>query len=94
MSDSRPANVLDDAASPGAMLTALLSSPDHRDCLEVFADALKAEALAPLLLTVLVEPRRGAQILAIGHAYPGLPSSSTSISTSTCDSSCNDEGDG
>ena len=42
----------------GATLTALASSSDDRDCIDVFANALDVgtEAKGPLLLTVLVEP--------------------------------------
>lgn len=59
-------------ADLGATLIALASSPAHRHCLEVFADTLKAEALRPLFLTVLVEPRGGAQIFMVGRVCPGM----------------------
>lgn len=64
----------DNVADLGATLAALAHTPDHRDCLEVFADLLTLESdpTRPHLLTVLLEPTGGAQILTIGHACPGL----------------------
>ena len=64
----------DQVARLGATLAALANTPDDRDCLEVFADLLnlKSDATRPHLLTVLLEPTGGAQILTIGHACPGL----------------------
>jgi hypothetical protein len=61
-------------ADLGATLTALANTPDHRDCLEVFAELVNLEndATRPHLLAVLLEPAGGAQILTIGHACPGL----------------------
>ena len=42
--------------------------------MEVFAEqlALETDGLRPHLLTVLLEPAGGVQILTIGHACPGL----------------------
>lgn len=64
----------DHVADLGPALDALANTPAHRDCLEVFADLLNldGEATGPHLLTVLLEPTGGAQILTIGHACPGL----------------------
>ena len=58
----------------GATLTALATSPDDRDCLEVFAELLNVgnDAMRPLLLSVVVEPLAGAQILMVGHVRPGF----------------------
>lgn len=64
----------DQVADLGTALSALANTPADRECLEVFADLLnlKSDATRPHLLTVLVEPTGGAQILTIGHACPGL----------------------
>jgi hypothetical protein len=64
----------DQVADLGTALLALANTPADRDCLEVFADLLnlKSDATRPHLLTVLLEPTGGAQILTIGHARPGL----------------------
>jgi hypothetical protein len=64
----------DNVADLGATLSALAITPDHRGCLEVFAELvkLKSDSTRPHLLTVLLEPTGGAQILTIGHACPGL----------------------
>jgi hypothetical protein len=64
----------DSVADLGATLTALANTPGHRDCLELFAEMvnLESDTTRPHLLTVLLEPTGGAQILTIGHAGPGL----------------------
>jgi len=61
-------------AGLGAKLSASANTPDDRDCLEVFAALLDLERDGgrPHLLTVLLEPAGGVQILTIGHASPGL----------------------
>ena len=58
----------------GATLSALAVSPEDRDCLDVFAEALSDghEGVWPLLFTVLVEPLAGAQIITVGHVRPGM----------------------
>ena len=69
-----PPPTTDHVATLGATLSALANTSDHRDCLEVFAELLnlKSDPTRPHLLTVLLEPTGGAQILAVGHARPGL----------------------
>lgn len=61
-------------ANLGTTLNAMANTPESRDCLEVFAElvSLETDAMRPHLLTVLVEPAGGVQILTIGHACPGL----------------------
>lgn len=61
-------------AKLGATLNTLANTPESRDCLEVFAQltSLERDATRPHLLTVLLEPSGGVQILTIGHACPGL----------------------
>lgn len=58
----------------GARLTGLARSADDLDCLEVFADLLHhpTQPTWPLLLTVVVEPLGGAEILTAGHVRPGM----------------------
>lgn len=58
----------------GPRLTDLATSAEDRDCLETFAQALdnKYEAVWPLLLTVVVEPLAGAQMVMVGHVRPGM----------------------
>jgi|BarGraNGADG00212_1021973.scaffolds.fasta_scaffold115673_2 hypothetical protein len=59
---------IDHVADLGATLTALASSSDDLDCLEVFANAqnVGTDEMGPLLFNVLVE----AQILMIGRVRP------------------------
>jgi hypothetical protein len=58
----------------GDALSAAARTADDRDCLEMFAEllSLESEGGRPHLLTVLLKPDGGAQILMIGHACPGL----------------------
>lgn len=65
---------IDHVADLGATLTALASSSDDLDCLEVFANAqnVGTDEMGPLLFNVLVEPLAEAQILMIGRVRPGM----------------------
>ena len=64
----------DNLANLGARLAALANSSDDWACLEVFARLLNLErdGTRPHLLSVLLQPEGGAQILTVGHACPGL----------------------
>ncbi|HEY8652587.1 MAG TPA: hypothetical protein VIL87_05755 [Dermatophilaceae bacterium] len=65
---------IDHVADLGATFTALASSSDDLDCLEVFANAqnVGTDEMGPLLFNVLVEPLAEAQILMIGRVRPGM----------------------
>lgn len=73
-SSATPRPATDHVVRLGSALNAAARTAEHRDCLEVFAELLSLESDGgrPHLLTVLLEPDGGAQILMIGHACPGL----------------------